>query len=164
MKLEAIFLFEIKILLNNKTHPQVLGFELKIKNLIFKLIFKKTWLSVADNTNVRWLQIFQLYKGFHRKSTKVGFFVKGSARVVEPPRLEYKGFKFKFNKKGDICRGLFIRGRYLIRKDDGSSVYFKNNDTVLLKKKQDLKSKYLHGPVPYKIKRKKFLSLFKSVV
>lgn len=128
------------------------------------MIFKKTWLNVSDNTNVRWLQIFQLYKGFHRKSLKVGFFIKGSARVVEPPRLEYKGFKFKFNKKGDICRGLFIRGKFPIKKLDGGVIYFKKNDTVLLKKKQDLKSKYLFGPVPLKLKRKKFLGLFKAVM
>ena len=83
---------------------------------------------------------------------------------MEPPRLEYKGFKFKFNKKGDICRGLLVRNNYNVRKHDGSSVYFRSNDTILLKKKQEVKSKYLYGPVPYNLKRKKFLSLFKSVV
>lgn len=127
------------------------------------MIFKKTWLEVADNTNVRWLQVFHLYKGFNRKSTKIGFFIKGSARVVEPPRLEYKGFKFKFNKKGDICRGLLIRTKYIVVKNDGSSIYFKNNSTILLKKKQDIKSKYLFGPVSYSIKRKKFITLFSYV-
>jgi ribosomal protein L14 len=105
-----------------------------------------------------------LYKGFYRKSTKIGFFIKSSARVVEPPRLEYKGFKFKFNKKGDICRGLIVRNRYNIHKDDGSSIYFNSNDTILLKKKQDIKSKYLYGPISYKIKRKKFLNLFTNVL
>ena len=124
------------------------------------MIFKQTWLSVSDNTNVRWLQVFHLYKGFHRKSTKVGFFIKGSARVIEPPRIEYKGFKFKFNKKGDICRGLIVRNRYNVKKDDGSAIYFTSNNIILLKKKQDVKSKYLYGPVSYKIKRKKFLTLF----
>lgn len=128
------------------------------------MIFKQTWLSIADNTNVRWLQVFHLYKGFHRKSTKIGFFIKGSARVVEPPRIEYKGFKFKFNKKGDICRGLIVRNKYNVRKEDGSSIYFRANNTILLKKKQDVKSKYLYGPIPYKIKRKKFLSLFTVVL
>lgn len=113
---------------------------------------------------MRWLQVFHLYKGFHRKSTKVGFFIKGSARVVEPPRIEYKGFKFKFNRKGDICRGLIIRNKYNVRKNDGTSIYFNANDIILLKKKQDIKSKYLYGPIPYKIKRKKFLSLFSSVL
>jgi large subunit ribosomal protein L14 len=127
------------------------------------MIFKQTWLEVADNTNVRWLQVFHLYKGFHRKSTKIGFFIKATARVVEPPRIEYKGFKFKFNKKGDICRGLLIRSKYISIKNDGSSIYFKNNSTILLKKKQDIKSKYLFGPVCYLIRRKKFLSAFSYV-
>lgn len=125
------------------------------------MIFKETWISTADNTNVRWLQVFHLYKGFKRKATSIGFFVKGAAKIVEPPRIEYKGFKFKFNKKGDICRGLLIRARYKIKKADGSSIFFKNNSTILLKKKQEPKSKYLHGPVNIFLKRKKFLSLFK---
>ena len=41
--------------------------------------------------------------------TTQSYFVKGSARVVESPRLEYKGFKYKFNIKGDISRLLIIR-------------------------------------------------------
>ena len=128
------------------------------------MIFKQTWLSVSDNTNVRWVQTFHLYKGFKRKSTTIGFFIKGSARAVEPPRLEYKGFKVKFNKKGDICRGLLIRTKYRSYKYDGCSIHFKNNNIILLKKKQDVKSKYLYGPIPLKLKRKKFLSLFDFVI
>ena len=93
----------------------------------------------------------------------MGFFVKGAARVVEPPKLEYKGFKIKFNKKGDICRGLLIRAKYKLLRGDGSVNYFANNSLILIKKKQDVKSKYLFGPVSYVLKRKKFLSLFKKV-
>jgi large subunit ribosomal protein L14 len=127
------------------------------------MIFKQTWLSISDNTNVRWLQVFHLYKGFYRKSSQIGFFIKGSARVVEPPRLEYKGFKFKYNKKGDICRGLVVRNKYNITRNDGSVVYFNQNSIIMIKKKQDIKSKYLYGPISYKIKRKKFLNLFSYV-
>ena len=128
------------------------------------MIFKESWLSISDNTNVRWLQCFQLYKGFHRKSTKVGFFIKGAAKIVEPPRIEYKGFKFKFNKKGDVCRGLIIRTKFRTNKLDGCYSIFNSNSIILLKKKQDLKSKYLYGPVPHQIKRKKFLNLFKVII
>ena len=84
--------------------------------------------------------------------------------MVEPPRIEYKGFKVKYNKKGDICRGLIIRNKYNTKKLDGSSIYFSANNTILLKKKQDVKSKYLYGPVSYAIKRKKFLTLFPIVL
>ena len=128
------------------------------------MIFKETWLSVSDNTNVRWLQAFHLYNGFNRRCTKVGFFIKGSAKIVEPPRIEYKGFKFKFNKKGDICRSLLIRTCFRILKKNGASLVFRGNNIILIKKKQDLKSKYLFGPVPCEIKRKKFLNLFKLVI
>jgi len=102
-----------------------------------------------------------LYKGFFRKQSSTGFFIKGSARVVEPPRLEYKGFKFKFHLKGNICRGLIIRHKFNMNKKDSGVIYFKNNNIILIKKKQDLKSKYLYGPITKNLKRKKFISLFK---
>lgn len=128
------------------------------------MIFKQTWLNIADNSNVRWLQVFQLYKGFSRRVSKSGFFVKGSARVVEPPKLEYKGFKRKFNKKGDICRGIIVRDKYNVNKLDGSVIRFPDNSAILLKKKNDLKSKYHYGPVSKTIRRKKYLNLFTKVI
>ena len=128
------------------------------------MISKQTWLHTADNTNVRWLRLFHLYKGFNRKSTTIGFFVKGSARIVEPPRLEYKGFKFKFNKKGDICRALYIRSTRSLIRLDGSVAKFLANNGILIRKKQNVKSKYLHGPVTYQLKRKKFKTLFPTVL
>jgi ribosomal protein L14 len=128
------------------------------------MIFKKTWINVADNTNVTWLEIFHLYKGFHRKQTFQGFFIKGSARIVEPPRIEYKGFKFKFNLKGDICRGLIIRNSYNTQKKDGQVIYFKSNNIILIKKKQETKSKYLYGPITMNLRRKKFILLFTQVL
>lgn len=128
------------------------------------MIYRQTWLTIADNTNVNWLQTFHLYRGFLRRVSYIGFFVKGSARSVEPPRMEYKGFKFKFNKKGDICRALIIRAKKPLRKRDGSVIYFSENAGILLKKKQDLKSKYLFGPVTSLMKRKKFKTLFKTVI
>jgi large subunit ribosomal protein L14 len=128
------------------------------------MILKNTWLNISDNTNVNWLQVFHLYKGFNRRKTGLGFFIKGSARVVEPPRIEYKGFKFKFNKKGDICRAIIIRTKFPTKRIDGSVIYFRSNNAVLIKKKQDLKSKYLFGPISSTLKRKKFKTIFKTVL
>lgn len=164
IKNQAI-LFEHKIILNSNPHLQVLGFELKQKIQRYnKMILKQTWLHAADNTNVRWLQTFHLYKGSYRHASTVGLFIKGSARIVEPPRLEYKGFKFKFNKKGDICRMMLIRVNRHLRNFDGSSISFFSNSGILIKKKQNVKSKYLHGPTTHHLKRKKFKSLYKTVL
>lgn len=128
------------------------------------MILKQTWVSAADNTNVRWLRTFHLYKGSFRHKTEIGGFIKGSVRVVEPPRLEYKGFKFKFNKKGNICRMLLIRGSYpTLRLDGGTSIFWVNSG-ILIKKKQNPKSKYLQGPTTYNLRRKKFKSLYKTIL
>lgn len=128
------------------------------------MIQKSSWLNVSDNTTVNWLQVFHLYKGFKRRSTEEGYFVKGSARSVKPPRIEYKGFKFKYNVKGDICRGLILRTRFPNTKPDGSVFRFSQNSCILIKKKQNAKSKYLFGAISSKVRRKKFKTLFKLVI
>ena len=119
---------------------------------------------VTDNTNIRWVKIFHLYKGFHRKVTLPGFFVKGSARVVEPPRIEYKGFKYKYSVKGDICRLYIVRSERLLTRKD--SVFYKlpGNFGINIKKKSDPKSRFLNGPISKNSKRRKFLSLFKTII
>ena len=127
------------------------------------MISKQTWLSISDGTNVSWLQTFHLYKGFDRRQTGVGFFVKGSAKIIQPPRIEYKGFKYKSNKRGDICRGLVVRQRYPITRYDGTTVWFKTNNAILIKKKQNLKSSYILGPSTIALRRKKFKSVFPSL-
>jgi len=128
------------------------------------MIQKQTWMNVSDNTTVNWLQVFHLYKGFNRHSTEEGYFIKGSARSVKPPRIEYKGFKFKYNVKGDICRGLILRTRFPNHKFDGSVLYFQQNSCILIKKKQNAKSKYLFGAISHKVRRKKFKTLFKLIL
>mgnify|MGYP002002766935 FL=1 len=128
------------------------------------MITKKTWLNVSDNTNVEWLQTFHLYKGFFRKKTTLGFFIKGSAKIVQPPRIEYKGYKFKFNKRGNICRGLIIRQKFPINRLDGAVTYFSSNAIILIKKKQNTKSKHSIGPSSLRLRRKKFKSLFNKLL
>lgn len=128
------------------------------------MLQKESWVYVSDNTNIRWLKLFHLYKGFFRKSTTDGFFVKGSARIVEPPRLEYKGFKYKFSIKGDIARAILLRTNKKYIKSDSSNIRFYTNNLIIIKKKQDTRSKYLNGPVSKSVKRKKFISLFNNVI
>ena len=128
------------------------------------LVHKQTWIYVTDNTNVRWLRIFQLYKGFFRKTTKESFFVKGSARVVEPPRLEYKGFKYKYKVKGNICRAWLVRTKTKVSYKDSRGVLFCDNSGILINKKANVMSKYINGPVARSIGRKKLVSLFKQVL
>ena len=125
------------------------------------MVQKQTWVTIGDGTTVQWMQTFHLYKGFKKKISFKGFFLKGSAKIVTPPRLEYKGFKFKYNSKGDICRYVLIRLKKGFATYEGSNYNFFQNTGVLIKKKQNLKSKYLYGPIEKSIKRKKIRLAYK---
>ena len=128
------------------------------------LLQKQTWLFLTDNTNVRWLKIFHLYKGFIRKTTHEGLFVKGSARIVEPPRIEYKGFKYRYKIKGDICRCWIARTNRRQYYNDGKCTQFNDNSGININKKVNIMSKYINGPISKSIKRKKLVILFKQVL
>lgn len=128
------------------------------------MLLKESWINIADNTNIRWIKIFHLYKGFFRKSTNIGLFVKGSARVVEPPRLEYKGFKYKYAVKGNINRLLVVRVNFLLKKNDHSFVRVSSNNGIIIRKKNNPKSKFLYGPALRAVNRKKFLTLYKITI
>lgn len=110
------------------------------------------------------MRIFHLYKGFHRKSTTIGFFVKGSARVVEPPRIEYKGFKYKYSIKGDIARTLIVRTNLPVNNNSHNSITLQTNSGVCIKKRSETKSKYINGPITIGFRRRRLASLFKTVI
>jgi len=128
------------------------------------MLFKQSWIFVSDNTNICWIKTFHLYKGFNRKVTKPGFFIKGSARIVEPPRIEYKGFKYKYSVKGDIVRSWVTRSVFYSLNYDKSHSQFSTNSTVIISKKQNIKSKFINGPLPLNVRVKKLSSLIKRVV
>ena len=128
------------------------------------MLLKESWLYVADGVNIRWIKIFHLYRGFFRHSTTQGLFVKGSARVVEPPRYEYKGFKYKYSIKGDIRRLLIVRVNRGALRLDSRLTRLRNNSGIVIFKKQNPRSKYHYGPILRNLHRKKFISLFKLVL
>ena len=134
-----------------------------VRRTIYMLL-KESWIYIADGTNIRWVRIFHLYKGFFRKVTTQSYFVKGSARVVESPRIEYKGFKYKFNIKGDISRLLIVRHNRNNVSLDGSLTLIPTNAGITIKKKSNPRSKFIYGPTNYQLRRKKFLTLYKYII
>lgn len=128
------------------------------------MLCKESWIFITDNTNVKWIKIFHLYKGFNRKVTKESYFVKGSARVVEPPRIEYKGFKYKYKIKGDICRIWICRTNRAIFHNDKRCIKFFENSGLNVNKKANVLSKYINGPIVKSVGQKKLISLFNSVI
>ena len=124
------------------------------------MIFKKTNIFVSDRTSAKFLKIFHLYKGFNRKNTKESYFIKSSALKVKPPKLEYKGFKRKYIKKGDICRGLIIKTVYTNNFCGYKLANKLNNSLIIIKKKNLNSSKYFLGICSKLMLRKKIKIIF----
>lgn len=128
------------------------------------MLLKESWLSLSDGTNVRWLKVFHLYKGFWRRYTHPGLFIKGSSQIVEPPQITYKGTKFKYSVKGDIIRSIIIRSKKSSLNKNGFNIHVSTNDGLSIKKKQTLKSKYQKGIIIKNMcPRRKFLTLFTRI-
>lgn len=120
-------------------------------------------LKVTDNTGVLWLKVFQIYGGSTIRTGSYLTFLKGSAKVIKPPRIFYQGIKLKTYKKSHISKAIFVRG--VFKKFNSSLFTIKSykNAIILLKKKKNPKSKYILGFTFLLLKRKKFINLFRKV-
>lgn len=115
------------------------------------MIQKGTRVSPADSCGVIWAKVFHLYYGFNRKVAKTGSFVKSSVRETKPNNWLVKKSKVK---------GIVIRTKKELTKLDGTTIKFKSNSVILLKKRMNTYGNRLLGPIPATIRRKKFLHSF----
>lgn len=119
------------------------------------MIYKNSKLVPADQSGVFWVRVFHLYRGWNRKVSKIGEFVKGSAILVKTDN---------WIKKKSKLRGVLIRLKKESFKVDGSWIKFKKNNIILLKKRLTPKGKEILGPVDYKVRRRKFMSSFSGII
>lgn len=119
------------------------------------MIQKTTILVPADKCGVLTVNTFHLYKGFSRKVSGFGDYIKVSVRKVKPENPLIKKSKRK---------AIVIRTAFGINICDGSSVIFGYNSVVILKKRLTSEGKEIFGPIVRNFKKKKFLSSFSGLI
>ena len=124
------------------------------------MLQKQSCLFITDNTSVRWLQIFHLYKKPFYKSSSDSLFIKGYVYIVEPPRIEYESFKYRYKIKGNICVCWLSRTKLVKQSLDSKGVQFYYNAGININKKVNVMSKYINGPITRAINRKKLIILY----
>ncbi len=127
------------------------------------MVRKQTWLHVSDGTNIIWVKIFHLYKGFSRQVSSESLFVKASARIVSPPKIEYKGFKRKNYFKGNVIKSLIVRTLKKTNRLDKSQLLYHKNQGIIVRLKNIPRSKYHYGSISRSLNRKRFNVLFKFI-
>lgn len=119
------------------------------------MIKKESILIPIDKSGALITKVFHLYKGFNRKCSHVGNFVKISVKTVKPESLVKK-------KKKSIA--LLTSLNYKSQKKDGSYTYFYENNCILFKRKFILRSKDIINPGDFNIKRRKFFYKFPGIL
>jgi large subunit ribosomal protein L14 len=111
------------------------------------MILTLTKLKVCDNSGVKYVKCFKVYKTFFGQ---VGSLIYASIK-------ESKN-KDKY-KRGDIVRGVIIRNKKLINRYTGNFISFDSNDVVLIDSKYDIIGTRVFGPLPFELRKKRHLKL-----
>jgi len=122
------------------------------------MIFKESKLNISDNSGAKKVKCIQVLKASKVSGAKPGDFVVMSIRKIR---------KNKNVIKGQVCHGVFVRGKKNVQRFDGSVIKFSENAAVLLDVKRVPIGNRITGSVYKELRYKdypKILSLVKSII
>jgi large subunit ribosomal protein L14 len=121
------------------------------------MIWMKTRLNVADNTGAKIVSCIRVLRVGNRRFGHIGDIMIGNVKKIIP------GSNIK---NGEIVRGVIIRSKSKIRREDGSYVNFDNNAMILLDADNNPRGTRVFGAVPRELRANfmKIISLAPEVV
>lgn len=122
------------------------------------MISMQTKLDVADNTGAKSVMCIQVLGRGNKSYAEIGDTIVGSVKKAIP------GSDIK---TGSVVRGVIVRTKYNIRRDDGSYVKFDSNAMVILADDRNPKGTRIFGAVARELRQKgytKIISLASEVV
>jgi large subunit ribosomal protein L14 len=117
----------------------------------------KSILDVADNTGAKKAGAIQVLGQSHQRYGRVGDVIVATVKRALPGSAI---------KPGDVVKGVIVRMRSAIRREDGSYVRFDRNAMVLLDDDGNPRGTRIFGAVPRELRNKfmKIISLAAEVV
>lgn len=122
------------------------------------MIMEQTLLDVADNSGARTVRCFKVLGGTGRRYAHIGDLIVGSVQKVIP------GSEVK---RGEVVRGVVVRTKAPVRRDDGSYVKFDRNAVVLIGADGLPRGSRIFGAIPRELRQKNYtriISLAAEVV
>ncbi len=114
------------------------------------MICEQTVLDVADNTGARAVRCFKVLGGSRHIYATVGDVVVGSVIKVIP------GSDIG---KGEVVRGVVVRTKAPIRREDGSYVRFDRNAVVILEADGNPRGTRIFGAIPRELRYKNYMRI-----
>ncbi len=114
------------------------------------MIQMQTMLDVADNTGAKQVMCIKVLGGTRRRYARIGDIIVGSVKKALP------GMEIK---QGEIIRGVIVRTRKSLRREDGSYVRFDRNALVILDKDENPKGSRIFGAVARELRQQNFMKI-----
>ncbi|HHT9140574.1 MAG TPA: 50S ribosomal protein L14 [Candidatus Tripitaka californicus] len=122
------------------------------------MIMEFTRLDVADNTGAKKVMCIKVLGGTSRRYASVGDVIVASVKKAIP------GGEVK---KGEVVKGVIVRTKHDVSREDGSCVRFDKNAVVLIDNEGNPRGTRVFGAVARELRQKNFtkiLSLAPEVV
>ena len=109
-----------------------------------------TRLDVADNTGARTVMCIRILGNSRRRYASVGDIIIGAVKKAAP------GSEIK---QGSVVKGVVVRTKSPIRREDGSYVRFDHNAMVLLDNENNPKGTRIFGAVARELRVRNFMKI-----
>lgn len=114
------------------------------------MIMEYTKLDVADNTGAKRVMCIKVLGGTSRKYATVGDVIVVSVKKALPGGDV---------KKGEVLRGVVVRTKNNIRREDGSYLRFDKNAVVLIDNDGNPRGTRVFGAVARELRQKNFMKI-----
>jgi large subunit ribosomal protein L14 len=114
------------------------------------MIQMQTRLEVADNSGAKTVMCVKVLGGTRRRYARVGDVIVASVKKAIP------GSEVK---QGSVVRGVVVRQKANLRRDDGSYVRFDTNAIVILDAEGNPKGTRIFGAVARELRERKFMKI-----
>jgi len=109
-----------------------------------------TMLHVADNSGAKKIMCFHVKGGSRKRYATVGDTIVAAVKEASSQGSV---------KKGEVVRGVVVRTRKEIKREDGSYIKFDQNAAVLINAQGEPVGTRIFGPVARELRKKKFTKI-----
>ena len=114
------------------------------------MIYMKTILDVADNSGARKASMIGVLNSKGRRCGRIGDIIRVNIKESSPDAAV---------KKGEKARGIIVRTKSPIRRDDGTYVRFDSNAIVIIDDAGNPKGTRVFGPVARELRNMDFMKI-----
>jgi len=115
-----------------------------------KMIMEQTSLDVADNSGAKMVKCIKVLGGSRRKYATVGDVIVVAVKKSIPGGVV---------KKGDVCKGVIVRTKNNVRREDGSYLKFDKNAIVIVDNEGNPRGTRIFGAVARELRQKNFMKI-----